>query len=49
VFVENWTSREALGAHARSAHLKEWRKLANECIAGPTKIEIIAPANVETL
>lgn len=49
VFVENWNSREALAAHARSAHLKEWRKIANECIAAPTRIEIIAPANVETL
>ena len=49
VFVENWTTREALGAHARSAHVKEWRKIANECISAPTKIEIVTPENVETL
>jgi quinol monooxygenase YgiN len=49
VFVEQWTSREALGAHARTAHLKEWRKIVGECAAAPTKIEIITPANVETL
>jgi quinol monooxygenase YgiN len=49
VFVERWTSREALGAHARSPHLKEWRKIVGECAAAPTKIEIITPANVETL
>src|SRR5437588_5002071 len=49
VFVEQWTTREALGAHARSAHLKEWRKIVKECTAAPTRIEIIDPANVETL
>ena len=49
VFVEQWTTRDALGAHARTAHLKEWRKIVAECAAAPTKIEIITPANVETL
>jgi quinol monooxygenase YgiN len=49
VFVERWTSREALGAHGRSAHIKEWRKIVSECVNTPTKIEIITPANVETL
>ncbi|GAC1328190.1 MAG: putative quinol monooxygenase [Beijerinckiaceae bacterium] len=49
VFVEQWTSREALNAHARSAHLKEWRKIAGECTSAPTKIEIITPENVDTL
>jgi quinol monooxygenase YgiN len=49
VFVEQWTSREALGAHARSAHLKQWRKIAGECTNAPTKIEIIAPDKVDTL
>jgi quinol monooxygenase YgiN len=49
VFVENWTTREALGAHARSPHLKEWRKIVQECTSAPTKIEIITPGNVETL
>jgi quinol monooxygenase YgiN len=49
VFVEQWTSREALRAHGRTAHLKEWRKIVGECAAAPTKIEIITPADVETL
>jgi quinol monooxygenase YgiN len=49
VFVEQWTTREALGAHARTAHLKEWRKIVGECAAAPTKVEIITPGNVETL
>jgi quinol monooxygenase YgiN len=49
VFVEQWTTREALGAHARTSHLKEWRKIVGECAAAPTKIEIITPGNVETL
>lgn len=49
VFVEQWTSREALGAHARTRHVKEWRKIVGECAAAPTKIEIITPASVEAL
>ena len=49
VFVEQWTAREALGAHARTPHLKEWRKIVGECAAAPTKIEIITPGKVETL
>jgi quinol monooxygenase YgiN len=48
VFVEQWTTREALGAHARAPHLKEWRKIVNECAAAPTRIEIITPGNLET-
>jgi quinol monooxygenase YgiN len=49
VFVEQWTTRDALGAHARTPHLREWRKIVGECAAAPTKIEIITPDNVETL
>jgi quinol monooxygenase YgiN len=49
VFVEQWTSREALGAHGRAEHMREWRKIIKECVSAPTKIEIITPANVETL
>jgi quinol monooxygenase YgiN len=49
VFVERWTSREALGAHFEADHLKAWRKIAAECIARPTVVEIIFPANIETL
>ena len=49
VFVEQWTSREALGAHGRADHVREWRKIVKECTDRPTKIEIITPGNVETL
>jgi quinol monooxygenase YgiN len=49
VFVEQWTSREALGAHGRAEHMHEWRKIVKECVSAPTKIEIITPAKVETL
>jgi quinol monooxygenase YgiN len=49
VFVEQWTSREALGTHGRAEHMREWRKIVKECVSAPTKIEIITPANVETL
>ena len=47
VFVERWTTREALGAHFETPHLQVWRGVAGECIARPTKVEIISPANVE--
>ena len=49
VFVEQWTSREALGSHGRAPHMKEWRKVVGDCAAAPTKIEIITPGNIETL
>ena len=49
VFVEQWTTRDALGAHGRAEHMREWRKIVKECVSAPTKIEIITPANVETL
>ena len=49
VFVEQWTTRDALGAHGRAEHIREWRKIVKECVSAPTKIEIITPANVETL
>jgi quinol monooxygenase YgiN len=49
VFVERWTSRAALGAHFEADHLKTWRKIAAECIAKPTVVEIIFPDKIETL
>ncbi len=49
VFVERWTGREALGAHFEADHLKTWRKIAAECIARPTVVEIIFPDKIETL
>jgi quinol monooxygenase YgiN len=47
VFVEKWETREALTAHSKSDHLKAWRKVAGECSAAPTKIEIIHADKVE--
>ena len=49
VFVEQWTTREALGAHGRTDHLRQWRKIVKDCTDAPTKIEIITPGNIETL
>jgi quinol monooxygenase YgiN len=49
VFVEQWETRDDLMAHARSAHLKTWRKLSAELIAGPTKVEIITPEKVDVM
>lgn len=49
VFVEQWESRDALMAHARSAHLKAWRKLSADFVTGPTKVEIIAPEKVDVM
>jgi quinol monooxygenase YgiN len=47
VFVETWTSREALGGHFKAPHLAAWRAIAGECVARPTAVEIITPADVE--
>lgn len=49
VFVERWESRDALNAHARSDHMKVWRKLSADFKASPTVIEIISDGKVETL
>jgi quinol monooxygenase YgiN len=47
VFVERWTSREALQGHFEAAHMVPWRAAAAECVA-ERKVEIITPENVET-
>ena len=49
VFVERWESRDALNAHARSDHMKVWRKLSADFKASPTVIEIISDGKVEKL
>ncbi|MBR1222084.1 antibiotic biosynthesis monooxygenase [Bradyrhizobium sp. U87765 SZCCT0131] len=49
VFVERWENRDALNAHARSDHMKIWRKLSADFKAAPTIIEIISDGKVETL
>jgi quinol monooxygenase YgiN len=47
VFVEQWETTGDLTAHARNEHMKPWRKVANECISAPTKIEVITPEKIE--
>jgi quinol monooxygenase YgiN len=49
VFVERWTSREALAAHFKADHLQTFRGVAKACITQPTVVEIIAPESVEKL
>jgi len=48
VFVERWDNRDCLTSHMGMPHFKDWRKVANECIAS-RKVEIIVPERVETL
>ena len=38
VFYENWKSEAHLEAHARSAHIQAFRKLAEEILAEPVEI-----------
>ena len=47
VFVERWTSREALAKHFEQPHMTVWRAVSGECIES-RKVEIISPENVET-
>ena len=48
VFIERWTTREALEAHFQTPHLAAWREVGKECIAA-RKVEIIHAGQVETL
>lgn len=47
VFVERWDSREALAAHAASAHVAHWRTLCVDYL-DRRNLEIITPERVET-
>lgn len=47
VFVERWTSREALAKHFEAPHMTPWRAAGAESIV-ERKVEIITPENVET-
>ena len=38
VFYENWMSESHLEAHANSAHLRAFRKVADEILDGPIEI-----------
>lgn len=48
VFVERWSSREALDAHFGTPHLGEWRRVSAEFLESRT-VEIIHPDRVEEL
>jgi quinol monooxygenase YgiN len=47
VFVERWTSREALAKHFDAPHMVPWRAAGAEAVV-ERKVEIITPENVET-
>lgn len=40
LFYENWTSKAALDAHARSAHIQAFRARAGELLVAPTEIKL---------
>ena len=48
VFVERWSSREALAAHFDTPHLAEWRRVSADCVES-RKVEIVHPDKVEVL
>lgn len=47
-FVERWESREDLGAHAKSDHIKVWRAASGEHVESRS-VEIITPASVDKM
>jgi quinol monooxygenase YgiN len=47
VFVEQWDSMDDLMAHGAAEHMKPWRRVVKDCMAAPTKIEIITPEKVD--
>lgn len=47
VFVEQWSSVEALVPHRSSEHVKVFGRIVANCAAAPAKIEIITPAKVD--
>lgn len=46
-FVERWENREALSAHARSAHVAEWRAAGADYII-ERQIDIVHPGTIES-
>jgi quinol monooxygenase YgiN len=48
VFVERWTSRDALSRHLETPHLKAWRAVGAEIVA-ERKVEVITPEAVTGL
>jgi quinol monooxygenase YgiN len=47
VFVEQWSSAEALAPHRSSEHMKVFGRIVAKCVTSPPKIEIITPAKVD--
>ncbi len=48
LFVERWTSRDALAAHFETPHLREWRRLSADYVSD-SKVEVIHSEKVEVL
>ncbi len=48
VFVERWTTRDALEAHFGASHVAEWRRVCAECV-DTRKVEVIHPDRIEEL
>ena len=48
VFVERWTSRDALTAHFATPHIADWRR-ASAGYLTDRKVEVVHPERVETL
>ncbi len=48
VFVERWSSRDALEAHFGTPHLGEWRRISADLITD-RKVEVVHPDKVEDL
>jgi quinol monooxygenase YgiN len=46
MFVEEWTSREALAKHAASAHIAEWRKQNADYLSAKTEVNIFQAEKV---
>lgn len=40
VFVEEWTSKEALKQHLTTPHIAEWRAKVKDLLAAPTAIKL---------
>lgn len=46
IFIERWTTREALAAHFQTRHLIRWRDLCADYLSGRS-LEIVKPEHVE--
>jgi quinol monooxygenase YgiN len=48
IFVERWTSREALDEHFETPHLLEWKRVSGPLVE-KIVVEVVHPDHVETL